>query len=128
MPHQQGYTTLLGKIGWRLITDATTLVCQILKARYFPHCLFLEAKLGRSHSFTWSGIHKTQGLLRKGVRWIVESGQDIQVWGCLWLNDDTNFYVETPLITGFDNMLVSDLFSHDTRYWDKDLIEVAFTE
>ncbi|RXH71345.1 hypothetical protein DVH24_018700 [Malus domestica] len=37
----------LVKIGWRLLHNPSTLLGQILKAKYFPDRLFMEAKLGR---------------------------------------------------------------------------------
>lgn len=39
---------MLGKIGWRLITNPDALVCRVLKAKYFPQGDFMNATLGHS--------------------------------------------------------------------------------
>ena len=44
---------LLAKQGWRLQTNTHSLVSHVLKARYFPHTDFLQAKLGSKPSFAW---------------------------------------------------------------------------
>lgn len=36
----------LAKQGWRLLIKPDSLVCKLLKAKYFPRCGFLEAQLG----------------------------------------------------------------------------------
>lgn len=38
--------TLLGKQGWRLLTQTESLVAKVYKARYYPQGNFLSAKLG----------------------------------------------------------------------------------
>lgn len=72
--------SLLVKMGWRLMTDHDSLVCKVLKARYFPDEDFLSAHIGENPSYTWSSIHATQGLLRKGVRWKVRTSSRISAW------------------------------------------------
>ncbi|XP_057808834.1 uncharacterized protein LOC131023304 [Salvia miltiorrhiza] len=44
-------TVMLGKTCWRLIDDPDTLVCRVLKAKYFRSCGFLDAKVGNNPSF-----------------------------------------------------------------------------
>lgn len=44
---------LLGKMGWRLISDPEALVCRVLRAKYFPRGDFLSASLRRNPSQTW---------------------------------------------------------------------------
>ena len=59
---------LLAKQGWRLQTNQNSLVYQVLKARYFPQCEFIEASIGNNPSFTWRSIMSAQSLVREGVR------------------------------------------------------------
>lgn len=37
--------SMLGKQGWRFITNQNSLVSKVFKARHFPECNFLEAEL-----------------------------------------------------------------------------------
>lgn len=118
---------LLSKIGWRLMNDPYALVSRVLKAKYYPNCHFLDAKLGNNPSFTWTGIIEGQGLLRKGVRWKIGSGQSIRLWNMSWLSRPDNFFIQTPVVDGFNDMVVSDIISPVTGQWDRVLIEGVFS-
>lgn len=37
---------MLAKQGWRLIKNPNTLIARLYKAKYHPHCSFLNAELG----------------------------------------------------------------------------------
>lgn len=47
---------LLGKIRWQLLYGLESLVCRVLKVRYFPSSNFYEARLGGNPSYTWTSI------------------------------------------------------------------------
>ena len=44
---------LLARQGWRLLQHPSSLVFQILKAKYFPHTSFLEASIPVNASYIW---------------------------------------------------------------------------
>lgn len=44
---------MLGKLCWRFITNADSLVARVYKARYYADKNFLKASLGNSPSFIW---------------------------------------------------------------------------
>ncbi|GKV09776.1 hypothetical protein SLEP1_g21225 [Rubroshorea leprosula] len=58
---------LLSKVGWKLATESEPLWIQILKAKYFPNCDFLQAKAKQNASYTWKGILETQELVSMGM-------------------------------------------------------------
>lgn len=60
---------LLAKQGWRVLTNESSLLHQIYKAKYFSHTTFMESKLRHAPSYTWRGIWETKSLLKKGFRW-----------------------------------------------------------
>lgn len=60
---------LLVKQGWRLLTDETSLLFKVLKAKYFPNSSFLEVGAGSNPSWTWQSILEGRKVLVEGVRW-----------------------------------------------------------
>ena len=48
--------SLLAKQAWRLFNDKNSLFYRISKARFFPHCLIMEAADSRSGSYAWKSI------------------------------------------------------------------------
>lgn len=65
---------LLGKQGWRLLTNPESLVAKVYKARYYPQGNFLSATLGGSPSFVWRSVLEAQSVIKKGVACRVGSG------------------------------------------------------
>jgi hypothetical protein len=50
---------MLGKQGWELITNSSSLLTRVLKAIYFPRSGFLDANIGHNPSYTWRSIYST---------------------------------------------------------------------
>ncbi|CAN0875059.1 Uncharacterized mitochondrial protein AtMg00310 [Linum grandiflorum] len=65
---------MLGKFGWKLLTDNTTLVVRILKTKYFPQGDFLSVNLGSNPSLTWGSIMEARLVVKLGYRWKVGDG------------------------------------------------------
>ncbi|CAN0912216.1 hypothetical protein LINGRAPRIM_LOCUS797 [Linum grandiflorum] len=76
---------MFGKFGWQLLTDNTTLVARILKARYYPHGDFLSAELGSNPSLTWRSMVEARLVVKLGHRWKVGDGKQIRVWTDPWV-------------------------------------------
>lgn len=47
---------LLAKQDWRLLQDPNSLAAKILKEKYHPNGVFLEACLGRQPSYIWRSL------------------------------------------------------------------------
>src|SRR4030067_946497 len=47
---------MLGKQGWKFMSEPDSLVSRIFKARYFPHSDYLSASLGNNPSYVWRSI------------------------------------------------------------------------
>jgi hypothetical protein len=62
-------TALLSKQCWRLLDNQQSLFFCVFKAKYFPLCSFLDAKLGSAPSFLWRSFLSGRELLLKGIRW-----------------------------------------------------------
>nr|KYP34809.1 Transposon TX1 uncharacterized [Cajanus cajan] len=57
---------MLGKQGWKFLTNQDAIVTRVFKAKYFPRGDFLGANLGHNPSFTWRSIHASQVVVRAG--------------------------------------------------------------
>lgn len=71
--------SMLGKQAWRLITNPSTLVARLYKAKYYATCDFLQAKLGHNPSFIWRSILEAKNLLMASARWRVGNGKSIKI-------------------------------------------------
>jgi hypothetical protein len=78
---------MLGKQGWRLVTEPTSLCARVLKGRYFPHTDFWHATKSRSYSYTWRSILFGRDLLLRGVRWGIGDGKYIKLTSDHWIPD-----------------------------------------
>lgn len=55
--------SMLGKQGWRLMTNHNSLVSRIYKAPYYPNGNFLSVSLGSNPSYVWRSIWEAKPLL-----------------------------------------------------------------
>lgn len=115
---------MLGRIGWRLIKQPTSLMAKVLKARYFANSSFMEAQLGSNPTYVWRSILESQKLLRNGLCWKTESGSNISIWCDPWLHDHQNPYVTTEFDPAKGVFMVSDLICQGT--WNRNLVESVF--
>ena len=47
---------MLAKQAWWLLMETHSLFYRVYKARYFPSCTFMDAKLGTNPSFVWRSL------------------------------------------------------------------------
>ena len=119
---------MLGKQGWRFMTNQDTRVIEVLKAKYFPTGNFLEAPLRHNPSFIWHSIHASQVVVNQGLKWRIGNGKLISVWNQPWLNSRDNLRIISPLIAGGENVKVCHLFDNSLFQWNQNLIDLLFCE
>jgi hypothetical protein len=125
--HLYGFNlAMLGKQGWSLLTNQDTIVARIFKARYFPDCDFLGARLGHNPSFVWRSIYTSQAIVRGGLRWCVGDGSQINIWNDPWLREQENAFVTSPMVQGREQLTVADLLNPLSHNWKWDLISSLF--
>ncbi|XP_060960637.1 uncharacterized protein LOC115723546 [Cannabis sativa] len=92
----------LGKQGWRLLTNESSLVSRIYKARYYPNGSFLSATLGHNPSFIWRSLLEAKDLVRSGARRSIGGGNSVSILFDPWLPDDQNPFVSShhPALEG----------------------------
>ncbi|KAM6577068.1 hypothetical protein CsatB_028905 [Cannabis sativa] len=116
---------LLGKQGWRLLTNNDSLVARIYKARYYPNGTYLTASLGNNPSFIWRSIFEAQRVVQMGARWKVGSDSKVAVTGEPWL-----LFGDNPCITSIHPALstavVGNLMEIGGERWDLELLQDLF--
>ena len=68
---------MLAKQAWRLIHHTHSIFYRVHKARYFPNCSFMEAKIGHNPSFVWRSLVAARDVIMEGSRWRVGNWE----WG-----------------------------------------------
>uniref|UniRef100_A0A803QIF3 Reverse transcriptase zinc-binding domain-containing protein n=1 Tax=Cannabis sativa TaxID=3483 RepID=A0A803QIF3_CANSA len=119
--------SMLGKQGWRLMTRPNSLVAKVFKARYFPNGTFFSAELGNNPSFVWRSLLEAQDLVRKGTRWCVGSGEDINVLHEPWLPCEEQPFIESTH-PGLLGSKVCNLMEVGGGSWDKEILDDLFEE
>nr|KYP40902.1 hypothetical protein KK1_037728 [Cajanus cajan] len=125
--HIYGFNlAMLGKQGWRLLSNPDAILSRVFKAKYFPRGNFLEAQLGHNPSYVWRSIHASQVVVKGGLRWCIGNGRSLKVWHDPWLRNPTNSYVTTPIPKGHENLTVAELIDMNERKWNQDLLSIFF--
>ncbi|PNY06371.1 ribonuclease H, partial [Trifolium pratense] len=117
---------MLGKQGWKLVTNSSSLLTRVLKAKYFPRSGFLEANIGHNPSYTWRSIQSTIHLLSLGYRWKIGDGSNINVWTDPWIHSRTNMRPSTTPHGNYANLRVSHLFDSVHNTWNCALLNTVF--
>ncbi|KAL0436253.1 UNVERIFIED_CONTAM: putative ribonuclease H protein [Sesamum radiatum] len=117
---------MLAKQLWRILRWPDRLLCQVLKARYFPNCDIFSAPLGHRPSFTWRSLLSAQPLFRAGCRWRVGSGANIRIWSDPWLPRPLTFRPITHPSTASLDLRVADLRDPSTGDWDVQRVRHIF--
>ena len=115
--------SLLAKQAWRLLHNKDTLFYKIFKARFFPHCSFMEAKESASGSYAWKSILKGREVIKMGSRFQVGNGKNIKIWQHHWLPIKHPPLVTSPIIESMKDAMVDCLIDEDTRKWDADMVD-----
>ncbi|KAA3464145.1 reverse transcriptase [Gossypium australe] len=103
--------SLLAKQGWRIMTQADSLV----------------ARLRNSSSYTWKSIWAAQDVLRKGLVWRVGTGKTISINYDAWIPEATNFRLSSQVDLMRD-YCVNLLIDSTTRKWKEELVKDTFVE
>ena len=104
---------LLAKQAWRLINNKDTLFYKIFKARFFPHCSFMEAKESTTRSYAWKSILKGREVIKMGSRFRVGNGKNIKIWQHHWLPIKHPPLVTSPIIESMEDATVDCLIDEN---------------
>lgn len=117
---------LLAKQGWRIISNPSSLMARILKAKYFPTVSFWDAPRPKWSSYTWKSICDARDILYKGCRWDIGNGKQVHAWTDKWVPRPLSFKVISACPNpSLLNLKVADLIS-PAGEWNKDLLNLCF--
>uniref|UniRef100_A0A2N9GCH6 Reverse transcriptase domain-containing protein n=1 Tax=Fagus sylvatica TaxID=28930 RepID=A0A2N9GCH6_FAGSY len=116
---------LLAKQCWRLIHHPYSLIGRVFKAKYFPTCSFMDAKIPTHSSFIWRSIAQAREVIVKGSRWCVGDGAAIRIWQDKWIPSSSGHKVISPNNVLQPTARVCELFSPSFS-WNNELIEEIF--
>jgi len=119
--------SMVAKQGWNFLTNLTSLVSQIFKARYFPETSFLDAKLGFNPSYAWRSIWMSQRVLLRGCRWSIGDGSHIWVTGDPWQRSEVGKWLQAPQNQGVYDLFLSDLLIDGVKECDVDKVTELFS-
>ncbi|XP_073041676.1 uncharacterized protein [Primulina eburnea] len=114
---------LLAKQVWRIISDPSSLMAQVLKARYFKFDDIMTAQLGSNPSYVWRSILWSQDLIHKGLLWRVGNGLRIKAYSDRWIPKLASGM--SSLWRSNESLLVHELISPD-RTWNENLVRSIF--
>lgn len=98
----------------------------MLKAKYFKHISFIEAKLGSSPLFVWRSILWGRPVLHKGLRWKIRNGRQVPIFRSNWiLNFEFSKNVNQPELST-DAMMVD--FINERNQLKADMIPQHFSK
>ncbi|KAK6148933.1 hypothetical protein DH2020_016458 [Rehmannia glutinosa] len=117
---------LLSKQAWRILTNPSSLIARVFKAKYFENGEFLEAQLGTRPSWTWRSILQGRRVLKLGCLKRICSGNNCKIWNDEWLPKPL-FRLRSRLPDHIHpESLVSTLIDPDSRTWKYDIINSLF--
>ncbi|KAH9748984.1 putative reverse transcriptase/RNA-dependent DNA polymerase [Citrus sinensis] len=102
---------MLGKQGWRLLTNPNILVARLFKVRYYPNTSFAEARLGSNPRYVWRSILTAHPTIIRGSR--------IQIGG-------DNGFISSTIPANITSATVDSLMVPNQCKWDYDVVADIF--
>ena len=117
---------MLAKQAWRILSNPSSLVARVLRAKYFPTVDVLNAKLGNSLSYSWRSIYNSLKVLREGTWWRVGNGKRIHIWDDRWMPNPSTYKVISPPNNNPEFPMVFSLIDPIIKWWKVDLVWATF--
>jgi len=119
---------MLGKQGWKFITEPDSLVARIFKARYFPSGSYLTTTVGDNPNYVWRSIMRARFIMRGGARWSVGSGATIPILNEPWLPNGEFISSDIPGAHFVHNFTVNSLMNLYDKSWNEQVVRQVFSD
>ena len=117
---------LLSKQSWRIQTQQNSLMAKVLKAKYFSHSTFYEAKVKPGISYSWRNILHSRWILKKCCFWTIGNGTTIDIWKDNWLPFQNGFKILSKEPSNNTLVKISDLIDPNTKDWNISILNTTF--
>ncbi|KAM6550760.1 hypothetical protein CsatB_000568 [Cannabis sativa] len=114
---------LLAKQAWRILMNPSSILAQVMKARYFRISNILEADKGSYPSSTWQGILWGRDLLLKGLRRSIGNGMNTRTFRDPWLPRPPSFIPSSR--PAYEVARVSDIIESPGK-WNNEVVNQYF--
>lgn len=118
---------LLAKQGWHFLQNLEALISRMFKAKYFPNCDFLEARVGHRPSYAWRSIIAARPTLMLGLRWQIGDGRLARITEDPWLPLSSSFKSHSAQQCLDSNEKILILISKGSHSWNEDAIRGLFS-
>jgi hypothetical protein len=105
---------LLAKQGWRMLQEPHSLIFQVFKTKYFPHCDFMKANLSHRTSYAWCSIASARSVLKLRLRWHIGDGKSVRIKEDPWRPLSNSFRLHSDHNVLEPNERVDILINEDT--------------
>jgi hypothetical protein len=116
---------LLGKQGWRLLTQPQSLCAQVLRSRYYPNGDFMTVNPPSTASKTWRAILAGRQALNTGLIKRVGTGSTVSIWQDKWI-PGMNARQPMGRLIETDKEWVLELIDPDLYKWRTELVRSIF--
>lgn len=120
-------SSLLAKIGWKLLLNKDLLWVKALAAKYLHWINFLTVLASPSDSWLWKGILKFWSIIQEGACCSVSSDRHINIWQDPWIPSILGFKPSPNFsLHSLSNLIVFDLITFPVRGWNLPLYWFSF--
>lgn len=114
---------LLAKQAWCIVTKPVGPLARGFLGKYCKKAPFLSMKPTKYCSHGWRSIIPGRDLLILKLGFVIGSGDSIKVWKDHWLSTDTHMTPYGPAPEKYQDMVVADLLTRETKEWNIEVVE-----
>ncbi|XP_026429794.1 uncharacterized protein LOC113326221 [Papaver somniferum] len=119
--------SLLVRAAWRICINSEAQWVKAMMSKYFPGTSLLHTGNKTNCSCVWNGVQKQIPFIKENNRWRVGKGDKIKIWMDTWITGMDEPPVPRQGVTDSESYIwVNELFTHDGRQWNIDLIRHLF--
>ena len=118
---------MLGKQGWKFLSEHDSLVSRIFKAQYFPSGNYLTTQLGHNPNYVWRSILRVRFIVRGGARWSIRSGASISISNEPWLPNGECIGSDIACSLFVQNATINNLMNLYNKSWNEGVVRQVFS-